>query len=86
MKAGDVMKFHLPSTWLFALIIVFVSLCISTVLVDYYRAQHQKDPLFTFQTEFMSDGGTKIMHGICYIVIHYNRTEEPADMPLGFDS
>ena len=58
-------------------IIVAISFWVGTTSIDYFRAKQQKDPLFTFKTVGMTDGGTMIRYGIGYKVIHYNSTEQP---------
>ena len=55
------------------IIVVLLSLWGGTVMVDYYRAKQQQEPLFTFKTIGISDGGTIIKVGLGYQVIHYNQ-------------
>ena len=69
------MKFKFPLKPIIVIINVLVALWIGIVSVDYYRAKHQQDPLFSIRTVGVPDGGILIKYGIGYKVIHYNSTE-----------
>ena len=58
---------------LVVIIIVFLLLWVGAVTTDYIRAQQQQDPLFTFRTIGITDGGTVIRIGLGYKVIHFNQ-------------
>ena len=58
------------------LIVAISTTWISTFAIDYFRAMNQNDPLFTFRTVLVGDGGTTIEYGAGYRVIHYRQMEE----------
>ena len=66
-------NFHIKR-WL-VIVIALVVLWIGAISIDYYRARHQQDPLFTFSTWLTFDGGTVTRYGLGYKVIHFNQME-----------
>jgi len=59
------------------LIIALIAIWSSFFITDFIRAKDNKTPIFAFELEFYSDGGTREYLGLGYKVIAY------AVLPLG---
>jgi len=69
------MKKYLFKISLFFILLFVIWICI--ISIDYYRASRRQEPFFTFRTEFVLDGGTKIFSGLGYTITFYNQIMTP---------
>ena len=64
-------------SYLLIILIIFIVLLLlwgSMVAIDYHRGAQRQNPLFTYMTEFVTDGGTRRFHGLGYTITFYNQT------------
>ena len=59
------------------IVVILILIWIGAVVIDYHRAAQREIPIFTFNTAFGHDGGTRIFMGLGYNITFYNQTEMP---------